>query len=413
MSIQYEKGLSKGQIDGIEQEVESFIAQFNPVESIVFIMEDKATHAMFCECHIGTDKLIELCTVDVPLDPDDQPEYRANREIIEENSLFKKMKEDAIKGRSFSNIVAEYNCDYDTDHPLKIVGGQHRIRAIEEAYEKGVSEIHGIKVYFCLDMTQRLDVQLISNTNIAVSNDLLDRMMETQSGPQLRNWCQRNGLLAENKDFADKKNRDGIMTVREARTFIINYYLGKNVEKFSEEKTDGVISKSGVSNPEWDELKLKNPGMWEDESLAMAAMKFAHLVKRQSEYIPKSNKQFASEIADKASNYAIIAAWAFVAGVLQNNNVRLQRHYNLPENSKKDPLNAEVLLSAKHKSDPPNYRGLGSRTDAKERGRLIEMFYLQAEKGDGISNSLVDLAMKKYHAKQANLEVFRAEQRVK
>ena len=99
--------------------------------------------------------------------------------------------------------------------------------------------------------------------------------------------------------------------------------------------------------------------------------------------------------------------------MLKDNKVRLERHYSLPENSKKDPLNAEALAAARHKSDPENYRGLGTRTDAKERGRLIELFYLQAEKGQGIGKSLITLALSKYFAKQANLEVIKAEQRMK
>ena len=135
------------------------------------------------------------------------------------------MKIDANNGRIFSNIVAEYNVEFDEEHPVKIVGGQHRIKAIQEALKNDVEEYHGIKVYFDLNMEQRLDVQLISNTNIAVSADLLDRMMETVKGPELRNWCHEVGLLDDNSDFADKKQRGNCITVREARTFIINYFL--------------------------------------------------------------------------------------------------------------------------------------------------------------------------------------------
>lgn len=67
------------------------------------------------------------------------------------------MKADAKRGRVFSNIVAEYNMDFDEDHPLEIVGGQHRIRAIQEALDAGVKEYHGVKVYFNLNMEQRLE----------------------------------------------------------------------------------------------------------------------------------------------------------------------------------------------------------------------------------------------------------------
>jgi hypothetical protein len=79
-----------------------------------------------------------------------------------------------------------------------------------------------------------------------------------------------------------------------------------------------------------------------------------------------------------------MTAWAYVAGVLKNNRPRLERHFNLMAAKGKDPLNAAALAKGKHKTDPENYRGLGYRTDAKERGRLVELFYLQAEKGSGI-----------------------------
>jgi hypothetical protein len=72
-------------------------------------------------------------------------------------------------------------------------------------------------------------------------------------------------------------------------------------------------------------------------------------------------------------------------------------------------LNANSLAKGKHKTDAENYRGLGYRTDAKERGRFVELFYVQAEKGGGITTDMIDLAMKKYHAKQAAIDVQRTE----
>ena len=52
-------------------------------------------------------------------------------------------------------------------------------------------------------------------------------------------------------------------------------------------------------------------------------------------------------------------------------------------------------------------------TDAKERGRLIELFYLQAEEGKGITKAHINLALSKYFAKQANLEVQKIEKKVR
>jgi len=111
-----------------------------------------------------------------------------------------------------------------------------------------------------------------------------------------------------------------------------------------------------------------------------------------------------NEYASKALNYSIVSAWAFVAGVLENNDKRLERHFGLADRTSKDPLNAGALAKGKHKTDPENYRGLGTRTDVKERGRLAELFYFQAEKGEGISPKLVDASIKQYHAKLAILE---------
>ena len=254
-------------------------------------------------------------------------------------------------------------------------------------------------------MDQRLDVQLISNTNIDVSPDLLDRMMETVKGPELRNWCQNTGLLCKDCDFSDKKQRGNTVTVREARTFILNYYLGLQVKSFSEEKTDGILAGSGGVSTDWEKLKEEYPDWSENSALAEAGKQYARLIEKQHEYFNKSKAKNSRTYAAKVHNYAVLAAWAFTAGQLQNNQTRLKRHYSLPENTKKDPLNAAVLASARHKSDPENYRGLGTRTDAKERGRLIELFYLQAESGKGIDKKMVDLALSKYFAKQANLEV--------
>lgn len=413
MKIKFDESIKEEEQNYVSGEIEEFADKFKPIEDTLYVMVDKCTQAIFCECHINAKILLKLCTVDVPLDPDEQSDYRANRELVEDSSAFLQMKKDATRGRVFSNIVAEYNVDFDEEHPLKIVGGQHRINAIDEALSLEISEYHGVKIYFNLNMEQRLDVQLISNTNIAVSSDLLDRMMETVKGPQLRDWCHKVGLLDVDSDFADKKQRGNSITVREARTFIINYCQGAMVTDFLNEKTDGIIAKTGGIDEEWEKLKIEKPDLWINSNLQKAGKEFARLALRQKEYYLEDGRNVSREYADKAFNYAVLAAWAFVAGLLENNRVRLERHFHLPENSKKDPLNAEALGKARHKSDPPNYRGLGTRTDAKERGRLIELFYLQAEKGKGIDKNLINLALSKYFAKQANLEVIKAEKKIK
>ncbi|MBK5291393.1 MAG: hypothetical protein JJE04_06945 [Acidobacteriia bacterium] len=56
-------------------------------------------------------------------------------------------------------------------------------------------------------------------------------------------------------------------------------------------------------------------------------------------------------------------------------------------------------------SPPARYRCRTARQ--KERGR--ELFYRQAEKGEGVSSAVITVAIAKYHAKQAELDVQKAE----
>lgn len=414
MKIEYSFEKSESIKESIKKSIYQFYEMFSPEEETIYIFEDSITKAIFCECHIRGKSIVSFGTIDSPLDAENQAEYRANRDLVEDSVAFLQMKEDAKHKRSFSNIVAEYNISFDKERPLKIIGGQHRFVAISEAVEDGVNQLHGIKVYFGLNTNQRLDVQLISNTNIAVSSDLLDRMMETVKGPELRNWCQSSGLLNKDEDFADRKQRSSRITVRAARTFIMNFYNGEKTKSinFSKQKTMPVLAKTGGIDDDWEQLKQTRPDMWEDIELKSAGKAYAQLVQKQREFFTNSGKILNSDYADKASNYAILAAWAFVAGTLQDNRMRLQRHYDLKDQTKADPLNAKVLAKAHHKTDPENYRGLGTRTDAKERGRLAELFYFQAEKGSGISRELADAAIARYYAKQAVLEALDAEKKV-
>jgi hypothetical protein len=395
--------------------VQEFITTCEPSESadVLHVYVDARTLALYSECHIRADRLVPLSTINVPLDPEDQPEYRANREIVADHTAFIAMKDDAKQRRSFSNIVAEFTTEFDAEHPLKIIGGQHRFEAIKEALDDGINEIHGIKVYFGLTSDQRLDAQLISNTVIAVPTDLYDRMQETVRGPELRDWCQKVGLLEGSQDFADKRQRGAQITVRAARTFILNYYLGEAAAASDFEKTDTTpkTCKSGAADPDWDHIRSTKK-FWKDSKLEAAGREFAELVEAQRTAFQSKNKKGNIDFQEKALNYAVLSAWAFTVGLLHANATRLARHYALKKQSGRDPLNAPALAKGRHGTDSENYRGLGYRTDAKERGRFVELFSLQAEKGDGITAPLIDLAMKKYHAKQAILEVQRAETKV-
>jgi hypothetical protein len=394
-------------VDGL---AEAFIEQFAPLEADSFhLLQDRRKNAVFAECHIKGDQLLSLGTIDVPLDPENSPDYRANRELVENHPAFMQMKTDAIAGRSFSGIVCEFIAG--DEKPLKIIGGQHRYEAIAAASDSDVHEWHGVKVYFGLDKDQRLDVQVISNTNIAVSRDLLDRMYETLAGSELRDWCQRAGLLDKGEDFSDKRKRGNSITVGFARNLIINFYRGLDVDplKFDRVDTTPIAVPTGQREPvEWRDVKAKHPELWTDKRLLQAGQEYAALIAAQEKAFTdnksgKAKSGFADSF-DKASSLAVLTAWSFVAGVLQKNPERLTRHYNLKNSATGDPLKAAALAKGKHATDTDTYRGLGYRTDAKERGRFVELFWLQAEKGTGISPKLIDAAIGAYHAKDALLE---------
>lgn len=398
------------EIGEVEKVIQEFVRTCRPTEEIgLHVFADAKTKACYCECHLRADVLIKHSTIDVPLDPEEQAEYRANREVVEDHAAYERMQEDALSRRTFSNIVAEFTTTFSPETPLKIIGGQHRFNAIANALKKGINELHGLKIYFGLNSDQRLDVQLISNTNIAASSDLIDRMQETLLGPHLRDWCQSVGLLEKNTDFADRRQLGKAVTVRAARTFIVNYFRGKSIDAkaFDDVETQPIICRSGEIDSEWERIRATQPDLWDDPGLKAAGKAFAELVTAQR--TTKAAKPRTTDAKEKALHFAVFPAWAFVAGILHNNLVRLKRHFALAETRGKDPLNADALARGRHKTDPDNYRGLGYRHEAKERGRFTELFYLQSEKGDGISPSLVDLAIKKFHAKQAVLDVRKAE----
>lgn len=392
----------------LEATVDLFVATLDPVEANeLLLFRDDCTGAIYVECHVAADTMMKFSTDDVALDPDASGEYRANRQLVDDHAAFKQMEADALKGRSFSNFVCEFIPD--EAKPLKIIGGQHRYNAVKEALEAGVTAIHGIKVYFGLTKDQRLDVQVISNTNITVSKDLLDRMYETIAGSDLREWCQRANLLGKGEDFADKRKRGSPISVSAARNFIVNFYEGKAaaIGTFAETNTTPIATKSGIQNPaDWAAVKKDHPDLWHDDALLTAAREYAKLRQAQEgAFLDKAGKPLPgmADFRDKANNMAIVAAWAYTAGLLQSDAVRLKKHYDLKSSSKNDPLKAAVLAKAKHGTDPDNYRGLGYRTDPQERGRMVELFWIQSGIGGGITAKMVEVALEAYHAKHAVL----------
>lgn len=386
-----------------------FQSELEPLEKPVeeTVLTDHRTEARFFECHVRASKLIKMGTTDVPLDPISQPDYRANRELLSDEAAFIRMKDDALKRRAFSNIVIEYTKEFNPEKPMKIIGGQHRFEAIKNALGSNIDEFHGVKVYFALTKAQRIDVQLISNTNLAISGALVDRLKETFRGPNLRVWCQQVGLLKPNQDFGDTHSSGGAITVHIARTFIANFFIGKtlSINDFSQTETTPILYRGGNDKDEvnWEDILATYSSLWTDNKLRKAGEEFARLATKQRTAFPVK-KGIPRDWPEKAMNGAVLAAWAFTAGLLQNNPVRLDRHFKLVDVTTPDPLNAKALANGRHKTDSSSYRGLGYRTDARERAQLVELFYIIAEDGDRINDKNVKSAIYAWFAKKAVLD---------
>ena len=382
----------------------------------LFILNDKRTNAIYTECHISGETLIGNMDTDVPIDPDFQSEFRANREFRPKDKTYIKMVDDAKQGRQFSDIIIEYDTKHtNPELPLKILGGQHRSQAIKESLPS--DRYHGVKVYFDLNKDQRAELYIVSNTNIDVPLDLLDRLEEQGLIPpnMLREYAWEIDLLQHNHDFSERKaTQENDIPVRTMRTFVVNFFDGKN---YSGDFDDLPITPIICSPSSDDEgagkymkiyEKIRNgeiPPFKEQFDLVEAGKNFVKLHKKQFKIINEMTGRGKAESRNKALTPSIISAWAFAAGVLQRNNDRLIKLYELPDKSGvSDPLNVDVLRTSKLEDiDSPVYRGLGTRSSSGERGRVLKLFLVySAAKKYKIDKDLSMYAIQKYHADESN-----------
>lgn len=388
--------------------IDDFLGEFDPFETknsaqlVLFI--DGKSQAYYLICHLDGNILASKCDLEAVLDPEESEEYKLNRNIYKDTYAYSVMESDAIKRRSFEDIVVEYDTDYRETKPLKVFGGQHRIVAIQEALKKKVSVPHGVRVYFDLSIEQKVDIAMANNTSIAISNDLLDRMQEELLGPELRNWYQSVKLLGKRENFADRRTTAGVPTARIARTLLVNFYLGAKAKKTDLNKP--IICTTGVKMDKH-YIKLRNRIDWGNKDLKVMGENFARLHNIQKETVRNRNKDYHREFVTKAIHPCVTAAWGFAAGLFQRDNEKLTAHYSIPDkvNPPDDPLNAKAMSTAKHKAiDPDNYRGLGTRITSQEIGRMLEVFLIQADKNCGITKKLPNAAIKSYHLKVDTIE---------
>jgi len=394
MKILFEKNAKES--NKIEKLASKFFEDISTLENKfdipIVIFQDGVNNSYYSKCHILASDASKIIDLSAKINPEDAESFRANRELMLEHTTYFKMESDALNGREFNDIIVEYNLDYDKAKSLKVWGGQHRAYAISKTINS-VNRYHGFKVYFDLNKNQRTEVALISNTNMAVSDDTFDRMLEeTTFGNILRNWCQKIGFLEPKEDFPDVGSRTEKITVKLARSFIVNYYMGLNKGKTmkSKELDDNVyepyITETGVSiDPEYNKImNEKENKILSDKSLIEAGKKYLELHKTQYRKVKENPKKIEQRKAyrSKALVVSVLCGWSYIAGLLQNHKDRLLNHYKIPNTTSKipDPLNAEEMSNFKHDSDPSTYRGLGTRQSIKDRQRLAQVFLAKSLK---------------------------------
>jgi hypothetical protein len=134
--------------------VSAFLERAVPLETKhdmpIIIFQDGASDAYYIKCSLMASDAAQLCDLDAKLDVSKPESYRANRELFLKHFTYQRMESDATKGREFNDIIVEYSTEYNPESPLKVWGGQHRIRAISNTHTKS-NRYHGFRIYFNLN----------------------------------------------------------------------------------------------------------------------------------------------------------------------------------------------------------------------------------------------------------------------
>ena len=397
----------------ITRSIDNFLKAFEPHEvkmgTKLLLYFDERSKAYYLTCHLDGKVLVQHCDLEASLEADEEDEiYKLNREITEDQAAYKLMEEDASNGRSFEDLVLEYDTSYRATKPLKVYGGQHRLRAITKAQNNKEAVLHGVRVYFDLSREQKVEIATVSNTSIAVPNDLLDRMREQLLGSELRDWCQSVGLLDKGVDFADRRSPE-TPTVRIVRTLLVNFNLGVSAAELDDFQQPIVCKSGGIDE---DYLGVRSSINWSDKNLKEMGRHFARLNNLQRDSVISRQEDNYAEFARKALSLSVVAGWAYAAGLFQRDQDLLSTHYSIAESVSppEDPLNAKALSLARLKgTDPDTYRGLGTRSSPKELGRMLEVFIVLATKASKkrITRDIANAAIQSYEAKRAVYEADR------
>jgi hypothetical protein len=137
---------------------------------------------------------------------------------------------------------------------------------------------------------------LVSNTNMNVSKDTFDRIIEeTQFENKLRDWARLVGLLGRDDDFPDSAGKAGDkITVKRGRCFVVNFYRGQALgETIPSDELDKrlyepeMIRSGAVLDPKYKE-EMEAHDILADDALLKAGKAFNTLHRAQIAAIEKS-----------------------------------------------------------------------------------------------------------------------------
>src|SRR5438270_4665316 len=172
--------LNAGAVPGVDvtAKIDAFLKDFQPYELAsggkLHLFLDQKSGAYYLTVHLTGASLAQCGDTEASLDGDEEDEiYKLYRHMLENQAAYQTMEKDAFEGRSFEDIVLEYDTSYRPKKPLKVYGGQHRLRAITKVEKQSGSILHGVRVYFGLSREQKVEIATINNTAIAVPSDHL------------------------------------------------------------------------------------------------------------------------------------------------------------------------------------------------------------------------------------------------
>jgi hypothetical protein len=150
-------------------------------------------------------------------------------------------------------------------------------------------------------------------------------------------------------------------------------------------------------DPRYAEI-MRDNDILADEDLITAGKNFVTLHEVQYRVVTSGQSGIANRKAyrNKAFVESVLCGWSYVAGLLQSHPERLENHYRLPKTTGKvpDPLNAQEMSEFKYDSDPPTYRGFGTRSNTKDRQRIAQLFLAKSlEKNPVIDKNLMHKAV--------------------